>query len=144
MGQLMSGISCVLGHKVFVAQMRGLVGQRNFALSAVMGKIGWLALRPQNDLVIGGGGKLDPRSRSALSWRPRQLPIVAPRRIRPVGGTVDVRVYSDERAVERGLDVVACLRHGRDVFPVLTTGAADATLFECLIWRQQLYRWAIG
>ena len=67
MGQLMSGIICILGHKVFVAQMQRLVGRHNFAQSDVLGRIGWLALRPQFDLVMRGGGKLDSRSRSLLS-----------------------------------------------------------------------------
>ena len=131
MGQLMSGIICILGHKGFVAQMQGLVGRRNFAQPDVLGRIEWLALCPQYDLVMRGGGKLDPRSRSFLSWRPQQLPSVAPRIIRPVGGTVDVRMYSNECFKDRGLAVVACFRHCRDDFPVSPTGAADATLFEC-------------
>ena len=87
---------------------------------------------------------MDPRSRSLLSWRPQQLPSVAPRIIRPVVGKVDVRIYSDECIMDGGLAVVAYFRHGRDDFLVLPTGAADATLFECLLWRQQLFRYAIG
>ena len=42
--------------EIFLAQMQKLVGKLNFAQTAVMGKVGRVALRPLYDLVMRGGG----------------------------------------------------------------------------------------
>ena len=57
-----------------------------------------------------GAAEVDPRTRGDWGWRIQNLPLIAPRPIKPVGGPIDVQVYS-----------VACAGEA---------GVAAATLFE--------------
>ena len=60
--------------KVFLSQMRKLVGILNFAQTSVVGRVGRVALRPLYDLVMRGGGKADEKGRMV----PRIVGDVAP------------------------------------------------------------------
>lgn len=87
--------------------MQRLVGKLNFAQSAAMGRVGRVPLWPLYDFVMRSGGRVGPSTRWALGRRIRIFEHVAPRSIKPVGGRVDVRVYSDTCTQGAGMAAVA-------------------------------------
>ena len=91
-----------------------------------------MVLRPLYDIATRGGGEIDTRARWALEWRSRLLPVLAARLIRPVGRTVDVRIYSDECTTGGGMAAVALPCRQEGDFTVLLEGAAEQLLLESL------------
>ena len=91
-----------------------------------------MVLRPLYDIAMRGGGEIDRRARVAVEWRSRLLPVSAARLIRPVGRTVDVRIYSDACTTGGEMAAVAlpCRQGGE--FTVLLEEAAGQLLLESL------------
>ena len=73
----------------------------------MIGKMGRVAPRPLYDAGVRGGGKLAKRARWTLEWLVKLLPVVAPRVIKPIGRTVDVRIYADARTAQGSMVAVA-------------------------------------
>ena len=124
--------SILRGKEVFLAQLQKLVGKLNFAQTAVMGKVGRVALRPLYDLVMRGGGKLDRRTRWALNWWTRLLPVMSPRIVKPVGCTADVRIYSDACTTGGGMAAIALFSRPTGEFMVQLKGKAEDLLLKSL------------
>ena len=118
--------------QVSLPQLQRLVGKLNFAQTSTMGKTGRVAMRPVFALVMRGGGQRNERSRWALKWRLRLLLNRAPRMVKPIGRTVDVRIYSDACATRGGMAAVAFFSRRHEIFAVLIKGAAEHMLLESL------------
>ena len=64
--QIAGEITSILnGKEAFLAQMQKLVGKLKLAQTAVMGKVGRVALRPLYDMLIRGGRLIDEGPRWA-------------------------------------------------------------------------------
>ena len=133
-------IKAILQEKeIFLAQMQKLVGKLNFAQTAVMGKVGRVALRPLYDLVMRGGGKLDNRTRWALNWWIRLLPAMSPRIVKPVGSEADVRIYSDACTTGGGMAAIALFSRPAGEFMVQLKGKAEDLLISSLAETNEIF-----
>ena len=117
------------GEEVSSAQVRKLVDKLNFAQVSLMGKVGRVALRPPYDVVTRKGGKHAKRGRRARGrqeWQIKLSPVLAPRSKQPIGGAVDVRIYSDACATGGGMAAGALSPIQGTEFTVLLEGTAKA------------------
>ena len=92
--------------------------------------MGRIALRPLYDVIMRGGGGIDGRARWAIEGWARLLPDLAPRIKRPVGRTVDVRIYSDACATDGGMAAASLFSRSAGDFTVVLTGNAEPLLLE--------------
>ena len=79
--KLASEMRPIRGRKeVRVTRTHTLAGKLNFAQTAVVCRIGRIAVRTLRDLLMKGVGDPDPRSRWAIRCRIRLIPDTAPRK----------------------------------------------------------------
>ena len=112
------------------AQTQKLVGELNFAPTAIMRRVGRVARRPLSDLVMRGGGRIDKGARWILEWLLRLPPVMAPRIIRPIGRAVVVRSYTYPGTTGGGIAAVASSSRQQVEFTVLLNGVAGRFLLE--------------
>ena len=104
-----------------------MVGRLNSAEAAFTSKVAREVLRPSY-IVVARGREGGPRTRRALNLR-LQIPLsIPPRAIKPMGGEVDVRIYSD-----------ACVAWYREDFVARSTGKAHDRLTQSLAATNDIY-----
>ena len=93
--EVVGEIKKILARKeAFLAQAQKLVRKLITAQTSLVEKIGRAALRQLYDLITKGGGRIGKRSRWALEWWLKLLPVATASVIRPISSAVDVRIYS--------------------------------------------------
>ena len=63
-------------NEISLAQMQEMVGELNFAQTAVICRLGRVAVRPLFDFVPRGGAKVGPQTGWALDWHLQVLLLV--------------------------------------------------------------------
>ena len=115
-----------------VAVLVDMVGKLNIARTTVMGRMSRVVFCDWSIIRFLG----DPRARWALNWRLQISPPVLPRAVEPIGGTPDVRTYSDASATDGGLATVARRRQN---FVALLTGSPHDALSTSPAGTHEIY-----
>ena len=120
--------------KSFLSQMRKLVGILNFAQTSVVGKVGRVALRSLEDLLIRRAGW-------ALQLVATLLPKMASMVPKLRGSAADVGIFSDACTADGGTAAIALFAKPRGELMALLRGAAEKVLLGSLYETNEISAW---